>query len=296
MKVEIASKISSSLGECPTWDARSGKLFWVDSLGRILHVFDPEDGVNVSFPLRQQVGSLALTDKENIVLLAMQDGIHVMDTSDGSSRPYLLLEADIPGNRFNDGKCDCEGRFWFGSMNTEANKAEAGRAATGSLYRLTAGGELKKMLPAVTISNGMGWNLENNRFYYIDSPRRVVLEFDFDPVCGELGGTRAAVDMTKNGKELPDGMAVDCEGMLWVAIWGGGSVRRFDPRRGSFLSELVFPVKNITSCAFGGKCLDDLYVTSSNIGAEGDELKYAGSLFRVNTGGISGVPVGRFRL
>lgn len=289
---EIVHNENSLLGEGPTWDDQSRRLFWIDGLGKQVHVFDPASGQDVSFPVPQPVGCLALTNRNGVVLLALQDGLYTLNTEDGVVAPHLSLEADMPGNRFNDGKCDSQGRFWFGSMNTAANSGECGCGATGSVYCL-ARRELRKAFSGVTISNGMGWGLDNRHFYYIDSPQRVVFCFDFDPVKGELANQRVVVDLTRHDKELPDGMAVDAEGMLWVAIWGGHRVCRFDPRNGNCLAEIQFPVTNITSCAFGGENLDELYVTSASIGATGPGADLAGALFRARPG-VRGMPTRRF--
>ena len=280
---EVVTNVQSKLGECPTWDDQTQRLFWVDGLGQEVHVFDPASGKDVFFPVPQPVGSLALTDRAGVVLLALQDGLYILNTNNGTLTPYLTVEADMPGNRFNDGKCDSLGRFWFGSMNTAANEGGGGCAATGSVYCMEKR-KLKKIFSGVTISNGLGWDLDNRRFYYIDSPCRVIFGFDYDAVTGALANRRVVVDLTRYDKELPDGMAVDAEGMLWVAMWGGYRVCRFDPRDGTCLAELKFPVRNITSCAFGGKSLDELYVTTSRIDAEGAEKELAGALFRVKPG------------
>ncbi len=281
MNYEILYNENSILGECPIWDEKSQRLFWIDGLGKKVHIFDPVSGRNISYQIPQQVGSLALTDRDNILILALQDGIYTLDIDGGAIKQHLPIEENLPGNRFNDGKCDCMGRFWFGSMNTDANDGNDGCAATGSLYCLSANRKIKKVFSGVTISNGMGWDLENRQFYYIDSAQKAVFAFDFDLESGELGNRRVVVDLDKKADELPDGMAVDSGGMLWVAIWGGYRVCRFDPRNGSCLAQIILPVRNITSCAFGGKNLDELYVTSANIDSKGTEKELAGSLFRV---------------
>ena len=283
MDYEIVYNDSSILGEGPTWDEMTQRLFWIDGLGKQAHIFDPASDRNVSFHVPQPVGSIALTNKAGVILAALQDGVYTLNTNDGTLKPYLMLEEGLPGNRFNDGKCDCMGRFWFGSMNTAANSGNADCAATGCVYSLSANRKLVKAFSDVTISNGMGWDRANRQFYYIDSPQHSVWAFDFDSAKGTLANRRVAIDLKMKEGELPDGMTVDSEGMLWVAIWGGYRVCRFDPRDGSCLTEVFLPVKNVTSCAFGGEHLDDLYVTSSNIEAEGTKKELAGALFRVKT-------------
>ncbi len=287
MKIVHAGK--SLLGEGPTWDEQRQRLFWLDGLGKLIHLFDPASGKNASFPVPQPVGSLTLTNRNDVLLLALQDGLYTLDITDGHLALYLPLETELPGNRFNDGKCDRAGRFWFGSMNTAANSGDANCAATGSVYCLERR-EVRKVFSGVTISNGLGWSPDNRRFYYIDSPLKAVAAFDFDVARGELSQRRVVVTLEEG---LPDGLAVDAEGMLWVAIWGGYRVCRFDPRNGTCLAELRFPVKNITSCAFGGARLDELYVTSSSLEAEGTEREVAGALFHTPPG-VRGTPSHRF--
>ena len=292
MDYEIIYNENSILGECPTWDAKTQRLFWIDGLGKKVHIFDPASNNNISFEISQPIGSLSLSNKDGVIILALQNGIYEFNTNNGEIKPYLTLEDELPGNRFNDGKCDSQGRFWFGSMNTEANSGSSECAATGSVYCLSAK-KIIKVFSNVTISNGMGWDFGNRHFYYIDSSQKLVFTFDYDSISGQLKNRRIVVDLKSKKNELPDGMAVDSHGMLWVAIWGGFRVCRFNPQNGSCLDEIVFPVKNITSCAFGGKNLDELYVTSSNIDAEGMEKELAGALFRVKTG-IVGMQSHRF--
>lgn len=295
MDYEIVYNENSVLGEGPVWDEKTQRLFWIDGLGQKVHIFDPVSAANISFDTPQMVGSLVLTENDHVVVLALQDGIYTLDTNTGAIKCCLTLEADLPGNRFNDGKCDCMGRFWFGSMNTDANSGDAGCAATGSVYRLAAGGKVTKVFSGVTISNGMAWDMNKRRFYYIDSPTKTVSAFDFDSENGALANRRVVVDLTKKENELPDGMTIDSEGMLWVAIWGGYRVCRFDPENGKCLAKIRFPVKNITSCEFGGARLDELYVTSSSLDTSETEKEYAGALFRVNPG-VSGTYTNRFIL
>lgn len=293
MDYEIVYNENSVLGEGPIWDEKTQRLFWIDGLGQKVHIFNPASSENISFDIPQPIGSIALTNDDNIVVMALQDGIYTLDTNTGALESYLTLEDDLPGNRFNDGKCDSMGRFWFGSMNTAANSGDAGCAATGSVYCLSADKKIIKVLSGVTISNGMAWNMNKRRFYYIDSPSKSVFAFDFEPENGTLASRRVVVDLTEKENELPDGMTIDSDGMLWIAIWGGYRVCRFNPEDGKCMAEIRFPVKNITSCEFGGENLDELYVTSSNLDAKETEKEYAGALFRVKTR-VSGIYTNRF--
>jgi len=170
-------------------------------------------------------------------------------------------ESHILTNRFNDGKCDPEGRFWAGTMPLNAS------SKTGSLYRLTyQNGEFltKKMLSDITISNGICWSLDHKKLYYIDSPTYHVKEFDYDVKTGEIQPDhyRICIEIGKH-QGMPDGMTIDSEGMLWIALWGGNAVNRYDPNTGKLLLTIHTPVSKTTAVAFGGQKLDELYITTA---------------------------------
>jgi sugar lactone lactonase YvrE len=168
------------------------------------------------------------------------------------------------------------------------------KEATGALYRLE-GSTVERMLPNVTISNGIGWSPDDATMYYIDTPTRKVSAFDYDIDRGLMGRRRTAFDFSSQ-EGVPDGMAVDEEGMLWVAHWGGSKVSRCNPRTGEVVDQVFVPALNVSSCCFGGTRMDELYVTTAREGLDSAVLtRYpsSGGLFRARPG-VRGLPTNCF--
>jgi sugar lactone lactonase YvrE len=220
--------------------------------------------------------------------MALTDGFWLLEPSGVNLRPLAAVEADRPGTRFNDGKCDPAGRFWAGTMAYDETPG------AGTLYRLDPDGRVEPMLAAVTISNGLAWSLDGRTLYYVDSPTRRVDAFDHDPAGGMLTNRRPFVELGPGEPGVPDGITIDAEGHLWVAFWDGWAVHRYQPD-GTLDAVVPDPVARPTSCAFGGVDLADLYVTSASIGlspAELAEQPHAGGIFRARPGvpGLAPVP------
>jgi sugar lactone lactonase YvrE len=292
--LEVVADAHALLGEGPCWDERKRLLYWIDGLGKKVHVFDPKTGQDRSFAVGRAVGCIVMHE-EGGALLALEDGIYFLDTETCQTRRLVNPEAGITGNRFNDGKADSRGRMWFGSMAVAANEGDGDVAATGSLYCLEANLEARRVISGVTISNGLGWSPDNAVMYYIDSPTRTVDAFDFDSDAGTIRNRRTVVRIPESGG-MPDGMCVDNRGMLWVAHWGGGGVSCWNPASGAMIEFVTVPVINVTCCAFGGPDLDELYITTSTIGSpEGNVSPEArpGALFRTRPG-VNGLPAHRF--
>jgi sugar lactone lactonase YvrE len=198
-------------------------------------------------------------------------------------------EHDRPENRFNDGKCDPAGRFWAGTLSLE------GKRGTCNLWRLDADLSTHKMLEGVSVSNGIVWTADRRTMYYVDTPTRRVDCFDYDHDTGEIDNRRVAVRIPE-GMGFPDGMTIDSEGMLWVCLWQGSKVSRWDPKTGELLQTVDLPASNVTSCAFGGGKLNQLYITTARSGLGTKQLEsepLAGGLFRADVG-VSGVPAFEF--
>lgn len=272
----------AELGEGPVWDAVAGQLVWVDILGRRVHRFRPGDRADVvALETPSHVGAAA-PRREGGMVLALADGFWLLDPDATAPRPHRLVEAERPGTRFNDGKVDADGRFWAGTMAYDY------RPGAGSLYRLDPDGGVETMIEGVTISNGMAWSDDRRTLYYIDTPTRRVDAFDCDPATGALGDRRTVVRLPDGLAGSPDGMTIDAEGALWVALWDGWAVHRYLPD-GTLAAVVRMPVARPTSCAFGGADLADLYVTSARSGLSANELAAqpaAGGLFRVRPGAI----------
>jgi len=223
--------------------------------------------------------------------VALQDGIYIIDTNSGETTLLSDVERDIPSNRFNDGKCDPSGRFWVGSMAYD----QAPKAA--NLYMIDGTGEATLKLDSVTISNGIVWTKDKSTMYYIDTPTSEIKAFDYDDASGAISNMRVAIKVSDT-LGFPDGMAIDEHDQLWVGMWNGNAVVCFDPKTGGVVSKIEVPAHNVTSCAFGGKDLDTLFITSASIDmTDGEKAKYplAGSLFKA-VPGVKGVNNSFFKI
>ena len=284
----VVADCHNLLGEGPWWDARTGTLLWVDIDGRLLQRHDPSSGRTVTRSLDQKAGAVMARAGGGLAL-ALGDGVWVADADLGLLRLAASIEPDDPGMRLNDAKCDRRGRLWVGSMAHDA------RPRAGALYRVDPDGSVERILVDVTISNGIDWSPDDRLMYYIDSATRRVDVLDYDLTTGRASGRRALIRIPE-GAGLPDGMTVDAEGCLWVALWDGWSVRRYSPS-GDLDRIVQLPVARPTSCAFGGPDLTDLYVTSASTGLSASELAaqpLAGSLFVARPGvrGLEATPFG----
>jgi sugar lactone lactonase YvrE len=281
--VELALDAHADLGEGPSWDATTHRLIWVDITKGTVHRFDPISNEEESFEIGQPVGAaVATTDRR--LALAVSDGFSLLDPASGRIERIADVEPDVGDTMMNDGKCDPAGRFWAGTKDAKGSRP------IGSLYRLGADRRPAAVLTGVTISNGLGWSPDGTTMYYIDSPTHRIEAFDFDLGSGDVANRRTLVELP-NDWGLPDGMTIDEEGFLWVAFWGGSVVRRFDPT-GAVVWTVGFPVSQVTSCAFGGEELSDLYATTARDGlseAQLAEQPLAGGLFRLRPD-VRGLP------
>ncbi len=276
---------AAALGEGPRWDAASRSLLWVDIPGHRVHRYDPATGEDAA-ELVPGVVSLALPRRRGGTVIGLPDGLHLLD---GERSPLLVpIEAGRADTRTNDGACDSAGRLWVGTMALDE------RSPIGALYRVDAGLAVTTVLTGTTISNGLGWSPSGRHFYFIDSPTRRVDVFDCDPETGALEGRRRFAAVEVEGA-VPDGMAVDAEGGVWVALHGGWGLRRYAPD-GEPAAVVDLPVARVTSCCFGGDDLRDLYVTTRRDGLSASELAaqpLAGALLRLDVG-VAGLPTHAF--
>ena len=283
--VETVVDRRSLVGEGAIWDARRQRLLWVDILGHLLFFYDPATGENRGINLLQAVGTVVPRAKGGVVV-ALHNGFARLDTETERMTPIADPEADLPGNRFNDGKCDPAGRLWAGTMAFDGMRDRE----QGALYCLDADGTVTRKLGRVSISNGIVWSADARTMYFIDTVKNDVRAFDYDLETGSIANERVTV--RNDGDGHFDGMTIDAEGMVWIALFGGGAVKRYDPETGQHLATIELPVTCVTSCAFGGPDLDQLYVTSASYrltAAELAEQPLAGSLFRA-VPGACGVP------
>jgi sugar lactone lactonase YvrE len=276
------------VGEGPLWDEQAQVLYWVDILSSKLFIYDPASGQNREFDVGQHVGTV-VTRASGGLMLAVQNGFAAFDLDTEELTLIVDPEAHIPGNRFNDGKCDPAGRLWAGTMAYE-NPQDS-----GSLYRLDTDMSVHRIFGGVAISNGIIWSLDHTTMYYIDTLAKNVRAFDYDNATGDIANERAVVTVPDE-VGMPDGMTIDVEGMLWVAHYGGSCVCRWHPDTGELLEKIELPVTQVTACAFGGPNLDTLYITSAAQELDAEELArqpLAGALFRIKTA-YQGVPSFRF--
>ena len=317
------------LGEGPSWDAAHQRLYWVDVYAGHLHVYQPDSGEDHIHELGKMLGCAAPT-RSGKLILGLRDGLASIDLSTdigikkNSFQPLSTDYADdadktkknlrksaksvektflgnytltylaqpelaLPENRFNDGKCGPDGRFVAGTMH------QAEKETSGSLYSLSPDGTLKTLIRGVGISNGLTWSADYKTMYYIDTPTRKVLAYDYDLKSGEIANPRVAVKVPA-AFGWPDGMTSDTQGRLWVALWGGAALSLWESGTGKLIERIAIPAKNVSSCAFGGPQRNQLYVTSARKGLDQAALTAypaTGGLFRIDTD-IEGMPTFEF--
>ncbi len=272
------------LGEGPVWCAGEGVLYWVDiDLGRI-HRYDPVTGTDEFLEAGEPVGAVVPTRSGGLAVAA-RSGFGLIDGWPQPPRALTGVEADRPETRMNDGACDTHGRFWAGTMHADEEPGH------GALYRLDPDGTVTRMVEGVSISNGIGWSPDDTVMYYVDTPSRGVDAFDFDAARGDLSGRRRLFDI-EPADGWPDGLVVDAEGCLWIGLWDGWAVRRYDPD-GTLIGVVDVPCARVTKCAFGGPELDELFITTASPEMPSADEPHAGGLFRVSPG-MRGLPATPF--
>ena len=293
--VEVVLDSRCQLGEGPIWDDRIGRLLFVDIEGHDVHAFDPETGRDETIATGGYVSAIALDDAGGW-LAALQHDIARFTLAGGIGERIARIDGDRPDTRLNDGYVDSRGRFWIGTLSLEK---EVGQCA---LYRLErapaeAGHEaprVSEMLDRVTNSNGIDWSLDDRHMYYVDTATRRIDVFDFDAACGDIASRRPLVTI-EDAAGKPDGLIVDADGCLWVALWQGSAVRRYTPD-GRLDRHIDLPVSCPTKCAFGGADLDTLYITSAHKALSPEERArepHAGSLLATRPG-VRGRRANRF--
>lgn len=280
----------AELGEGPVWDENRQHLWWVDLLKGKICCYSPADQTNKVYPAGEYTGAVALREKGGLVA-ALWSGFAFFDPDSGRIRKVTDPEPQKAGNRFNDGKCDSSGCFWAGTMKHNQNKGKG----QGSLYRLNPDLSTERVLTGLTIPNGLAWDDQRGKFYHIDTGLRQIRSFTFKRETGVLSDPE--VFKTFDGENgFPDGMAIDAEGGLWVALYAGGKVVRLHPENRTIDFEISLPVPKPTACTFGGKDLDELYITTGREFMTDGEIANAplsGSLFKAAVP-FRGLPASRF--
>jgi len=280
LTVEPVGTLRSKWGEGAIW--WEGALYYVDIEGHQVHRFDPATGNEKSWNIGQRVGTVVPRESGGLVV-AGDHGLYFLDEESGALTPIADPEPDKADNRFNDGKCSPDGRFFAGTISLVKKNGDA------RLYRLDPDLTLHEAFGPVTNSNGIVWSADGKTVFYIDTPRKEVLAFDYED--GHLRNMRSVVS-TEHLDSSPDGMTIDAEGKLWVAFCHGGCVVRFDPENGSELKRVVLPALETTSCAFGGEDFQDLYVTTGI--HKSVEEEHGGRLFVIRGLGVRGVEANAF--
>ena len=281
--IECVWPAEAILGEAPYWCSDEQVLYWVDIDGKTVMRFNPVTGACETFSQPCEVGNI-VKRADGGFIAGVESGLALLDGDLNNLEILANPEKALPNSRFNDGKCDRQGRFWTASLD------RGEELPIGSLYCVSAQNDIAKVLSGLTVPNGMGWSPDDTIMYFTDSGHSTIYAYDFDSQSAAIKNCRdfAVVD-AEHG--VPDGLCVDAQGYVWSAHWGGGRVTRYDPDGG--VERVVdMPVQLVTSVAFGGKNLDQLFITSARYGLSDTQLADAplsGGLFMLDPG-VVGLP------
>ena len=281
MIVKTAYSAKNNLGEGPVWNIEEQALYWVDILNRKLQKWKPGTGAFHSWDMPEHIGCYAFR-KQGGAIIALRSGIYSFDFETERLESIVKPEGDRDNTRFNDGACDRAGRFFAGTMTYEETIPE------GNLYRLDPDHQLSHMRSGIKVSNGLGWSPDNQVMYYADSPTQCIFAFDYDIDSGRMTNERI---FCKIEQGYPDGLTVDAEGYVWLAVWDGWRIVRYAPD-GSIDKTIEMPIQRPTSCMFGGPNLNQLYITSAikNLPvAELEKQPEAGNIFVIEVD-VPGLP------
>jgi sugar lactone lactonase YvrE len=280
-------EFKAQLGEGPVWDDQKELLYWLDIKGRQLLSLDTKSGNRVSVGLSTEVSAVALRSRGGLVA-ATKKGFALLNPETGKLSFIVDPEVNLPGNRFNDGKCDSAGNFIAGTMDEQEERP------MGTMYRLDADLSAAPLFGEYIVCNGPAFSPDGRSLYFSNSTQREILEFDYDPEKGLVGNSSVFARIPDTAG-YPDGLSVDAEGYIWCAHWDGWRVTRYAPD-GREDVVVDFPVPRVTSCVFGGRQLDTLFVTTARTGLDDsvlDKAPLSGSLFAFRPG-VSGLAAQRF--
>lgn len=275
-KATLAHQYDADLGEGPIWDQRRQELIWLDvTRGKVLF-FSPTKQSQSEVTFNKHIGALALSESSDLIF-AMRDGFARYSTNLKKLISFVGV-LDSPDVRFNDGAVDRQGRFVAGTMGYQPSPK------TGRLFSFTESAGFRTLIPEVGVSNGICWNKNSTLMYYVDSLQRSIQLFDYNLISGDISNPRVLVEFEES-LGIPDGMTIDQEGNLWVAMWAGAKVLKVNPK-GEITNSIDLPVSKVTSVTFGGERLQDLFITTARYEMTSQELELqplSGSLFRVET-------------
>lgn len=288
-QIELVHPHRCLVGEGPVWDPQKQAIYWIDIIDGHIHEYIPAKETFRTICVNQMIGSFAVC-KSGGFIGGLKNGVAFIDRETGKTDIFTDPESHLPENRFNEGKCDPQGRFWVGTM------AHSFAEGVGSLYLVHKDKAIIKQIPDVTISNGLAWSADHQTLYYIDTPTWQVAAFRYNPATGDISNKKIAIRIPEEDG-WPDGMTTDTEGMLWIAHWDGWRVTRWDPATGKKLLTVSIPAAKVSSVTFGGENFEDLYITTARIGLTEDQIKdqpLAGSLFVWRNCGYKGLPAFEF--
>lgn len=279
------------LGESPVWDPDKECLYWVDLLSGKLYKYDTNTNKHQVLDFKKAICSIARCSSGHL-LIAFKRKLAVLQDFHTDSLQLKTTLLPRNGIRFNDGQIDPMGRLWIGTMS------ETGAKNKGFLMKVNHDFKARVKVRQIDASNGMCWNSDISQFYHIDTGKYQVTAYDYSKEKGEIANARVIIKIPKSwGK--PDGMTIDSEGKLWIALWGGWAISRWDPESGSCIGMIDLPVSQVSSCVFGGKDFSELYITSARVGLGKKKLMdepLAGSVFKMCIPGVKGLPPNTFKL
>ena len=290
MKTQVELVVDSKimLGGNPCWDEESQTFYWVDLMGSKVYTYQPVTGTRHWLEVNQHVGAF-IPRRGGGAVIALQSGLYLLDPQTKEVAPVYTPDPSLGESRFVSGKCDLTGRFWAGTSDLFHQKP------WGTLYCMEQDFTVRPVLVNTTLPWGLCWSPDYHVMYFTDTPTREIVAFDFIPETGVLNNKRTIICFP-NGVGLPAGMAVDAEGKLWVAHWQGGRVTRWDPATGALLETINLPVTLVSACQFGGRDLEELYITTARYPLSPKELSrqpFAGGVFRFRPG-VNGLPSPKF--
>lgn len=283
--VECVVKAEAIVGESPLWSPLERVLYWVDITGQKIHRFNPRTAKNDTFALPQSVTAVGLRKKGGLIL-TLHKNFAFFNPDTAALEMLSDPEEDKPYDRFNDAKCDRQGRFWAGTMDDVK-----WNAPVGALYRLDPDARVTCMQTGVICANGLGWSPDNRVFYFTESFRYCIYAFDFEATTGNISNRRLFAALDKDSEGFPDGLTVDAEGFIWSVHNAVGRVVRYTPA-GTIDRVIELPVPRPTSCMFGGDNLDVLYITTARETLTPEQIAQAplsGSVFATKPG-VRGLP------
>ena len=280
MKPELLIRIRTIIGEGPVWDEETGALYFIDILDGKIYRYQNEALTSVTLP--EHIGFAVLREKGGMIA-GTESGFQQVEFPEKGmvflANPY----EDQPEHRFNDGKVDPAGRVFGGTMPVALDSGYGEAGPDSGLYALLEDGTTKQVLSGIIQGNGLAWSEDGGTFYFIDTQRRTVTRYKYDIDAVELSDPEVVIRVPDE-LGIPDGMTIDEEGKLWIGLWGGSALGRWDPDTGELMTKIEFPALNVTSCCFGGPNMDELYVTTASTGTDLEQYPEAGSVYVLRPG------------